>query len=195
MKLLVVAGGYLLGSILPAVVFVRQRTGKTPWEMGDNPGSAGVWRLAGPGYGILTGIFDVVKGVLPVTIASHLGVEGWWFAASACAPVIGHNWSVFYGFQGGRGLATALGALLSISWSEMALACIAGILASLITKWTPMLGVVAFPTGLVLMIRRGAERHRVVAAVSVMVVVVLRQLPWLVSKLLGKGSQRHTRDN
>ncbi len=194
MKLLVVAGGYLLGSFLPAVVFVKHRIGQTPWEIGENPGSAGVWRLTGPPYGILTGAFDIAKGILPVTVARQLGMEGWWFVASVCAPVIGHNWSIFYGFRGGRGLATAIGALLCVSWSEMAPACVAGIIASLITKWTPMLGVVAFPTGLILMMRREVEHDRIFAAVSVIFLLILRQLPWLIEKVqdtsLGRSSRR-----
>lgn len=180
---MVVTGGYLLGSILPAVWFVRCRTGKMPWEMGDNPGTAGVWRLAGPGYAIFTGVFDIAKGIVPLAIARGLGLEGLWLTASACAPVIGHNWPVFHRFRGGRGLATASGALLYIAWNEMLPAYLFGILAAYRKKWAPMAGVVAFPVGMALMFIRSVDRQRILTALCVMLVVLLRQVPWLVEKI------------
>lgn len=183
MGVITVAGGYLLGSFLPAVWFVKRSTGKTPWEMGDNPGAAGVWRLAGPKCAIFTAAFDIVKGVIPLTMARYLNLEGMWLAASACAPVVGHNWSLYHGFRGGRGLATSAGVLLNLSWSEMWPSYILGIIIAYWRKWAPVIGVVAFPVGLVFMLARCVERHKIIIAVCVMLVVLVRQIPWVVRQV------------
>ncbi len=179
---LTVAGGYLLGSVLPAVWFVKRQTGKTPWEMGDNPGAAGVWRMVGPQWAVFTAAFDIGKGTIPVVMARCLNLKGLWLAASACAPVVGHNWSLFYGFQGGRGLATATGALLNLSWGEIWPAYILGILIAYWRKWAPAIGIVAFPVGLTLMLARSVDSSIVLAGLCVVLVVLLRQVPWLVSR-------------
>ncbi len=186
----VVIIGYFLGSFLPAVLVIQYCTGKTPWEIDENPGAAGAWRVGGPFFGIVTGVFDVLKGIIPVSMAHRLGLDGFWFTAAACAPVIGHNWSIFYRFQGGRGLSTATGVLLRLSWNEMAPACVVGIIAGLITKWTPMVGIVGFPLGLILMLIVSVDRQKVMTALCVVCVSVIRQIPWLVGKVSSAISSR-----
>ncbi len=183
MGVITVAGGYLLGSILPAVWFVKRQTGKTPWEMGDNPGTMGVWRLAGPKRAVVTVVFDIAKGVIPLAVAQYLNLGGMWLAAAACAPVAGHNWSLFHGFRGGRGLATSAGTLLKLSWDEMCPAYVLGVIIAYWKKWAPMTGVVAFPIGLIIMIMQGVERYKIIIALCVMCVVLVRQIPWVVCQV------------
>ena len=190
--LALVIGGYLLGSVLPADWLVRRRTGKHPSELGDNPGAAGAWRLAGPRAAILTTLFDLVKGALPLAAAKMLGLSdalwsnGLALASVACAPVIGHNWPIFHRFRGGRGLSTAVGALLYISWPEMLPALVLGVVAAYWRKWAPLIGVVGFPVGLTLMLTRGVTSPRIVAAVAVMLIVLVRQIPWLLANLTAR---------
>jgi glycerol-3-phosphate acyltransferase PlsY len=59
-------------------------------------------------------VLDFLKGLLPVVVAQRLGLGPWWIAAVAVAPVVGHCWSPFIGFKGGKGMATAAGAVLPL---------------------------------------------------------------------------------
>lgn len=184
MGLALTIGGYLLGSMLPAVWIVRRKTGKAPWELGDNPGGSGVWRLAGPVAGVLTILFDIMKGVVPVLLAQKAGLQGFWFVAAACAPVLGHNWPVFTRFKGGRGFACATGILLFLAWRDMLPAYLVGGLYALRKKWVPAVGVVGFPLGLALMYFRSVPPLTTSTSVSVMLLVAIRQIPWFISNVV-----------
>ncbi|MEW6047513.1 MAG: glycerol-3-phosphate acyltransferase [Bacillota bacterium] len=184
---LVVVGGYLLGSILPAEWVVLRRTGRTPHQLNDNPGGAGAWRLAGPGWGTVVALFDLAKGAVSVALAERLGLSGGWLAAAAVAPVAGHNWPFYKGFRGGRGLAAATGALFWLALPQMLPAYGIGAAAALWRRWVPMVGVVAFPVGLVLMVRASVPADRVQAAFLVMLVVAVRQLPWVWERIKAPG--------
>lgn len=198
--LALIAGGYLLGSILPADWLVKRRVGKSPVELGDNPGGAGAWRLAGPGAAVLTTAFDLAKGALPLAVAQISGLSSsiglsvlrspsgglgraTWLdaillAAVVCAPIAGHNWSIFHRFRGGRGLASAAGVLVYLAWREMLLALALGVVVAFWRKWVPLIGIVAFLVGLALMLLSRAGTPRVVAAICVMLVVLVKQVPW-----------------
>jgi glycerol-3-phosphate acyltransferase PlsY len=113
---------YLVGSIPFSVYLVRWATGRDVRQAGSgNPGATNALRLAGPKVGILTLLCDVTKGVLPVTAGRILGVEPLGLGLIALAVVVGHVYSVFLGFRGGKGVATAAGALGALSpWAMLA---------------------------------------------------------------------------
>lgn len=75
-----------------------------------NPGAANVWRAGGKWWGILAVLLDFLKGALPVGLANFLaGLEGASLVAVALAPILGHAFSPFLGFQGGKSLAVTFG--------------------------------------------------------------------------------------
>ncbi|HEY8489249.1 MAG TPA: glycerol-3-phosphate acyltransferase, partial [Thermaerobacter sp.] len=123
---------YLLGGVLPAEYLVRWRRGASPRELGDEPGTAGTWRQAGPAAGLIVFAFDFAKGLLPVALMDRLGVGGWWLVAAAVAPVAGHNWPAQRRFRpGGRGLASAIGATVYLAPAALIPALLAGCLVAL----------------------------------------------------------------
>jgi glycerol-3-phosphate acyltransferase PlsY len=77
-------------------------------------GATNVLRTLGKRASVAVVILDVLKGLLPVIAASGLGISGWWLSAVAVAPVIGHCWSPFIGFKGGKGMATGAGAAIAL---------------------------------------------------------------------------------
>ena len=185
--ILLVVGGYLLGSLLPADYFVRRKTGKTPEELNDNPGGMGTVRRAGIGPGVATIIFDIGKGILPVAIAVRLALPEAWVALAAAAPVVGHSWPVWRGFKGGRGMAAATGASWYLGWPLMPIAYIAAALAGLLTfRWVPAVGLIAYPMGIAWMIADSYPADRIWAIGLLGVVLLVRELPWLE----GRDSQR-----
>ncbi len=103
---------FLIGSLNPAAAVARLR-GKDIRAGSGNPGATNAGRVLGPLWGVLVGVLDVLKGWLPTVWALH--AFGFWVAA-ACglAAVAGHIWSPFLGGRGGKGVATALGAMLAM---------------------------------------------------------------------------------
>lgn len=108
---------YLCGSISSAILVCRIAGLPDPRESGSgNPGATNVLRIGGKGAAVAVLIFDVLKGMLPVWGAYALGVTPFWLGLIAIAACVGHIWPVFFGFKGGKGVATAFGAIAPIGW-------------------------------------------------------------------------------
>jgi len=108
---------YLCGSISSAILVCRIAGLPDPRENGSgNPGATNVLRIGGKGAAVAVLIFDVLKGMLPVWGAYALGVTPFWLGLIAIAACLGHIWPVFFGFKGGKGVATAFGAIAPIGW-------------------------------------------------------------------------------
>lgn len=80
-----------------------------------NIGATNVWRVCGRGPGLCAFLLDVGKGFVPPFVGARLGLSSEWQIAAALLAVIGHTYSIFLGFKGGKGIATGLGALLGIA--------------------------------------------------------------------------------
>ncbi|WP_287417472.1 glycerol-3-phosphate 1-O-acyltransferase PlsY [Oceanithermus sp.] len=103
---------YLFGSV-PAGVLIARLYGVNIREVGSgNIGATNVLRALGWGPALVVFAFDMFKGGLAVLIARALGVDGWLLGGVALAAVLGHNFSVFLGFKGGKGVATSFGTVL-----------------------------------------------------------------------------------
>lgn len=110
----VIVLGYLLGSISTAILTCRLLGRADPRSGGSrNPGATNVLRLAGRDAAAITLVGDMLKGVLPVLVARALGDEPLLWLLAGFAAFVGHLYPVFFGFVGGKGVATALGALLA----------------------------------------------------------------------------------
>jgi glycerol-3-phosphate acyltransferase PlsY len=81
-------------------------------EGSKNPGATNVLRLAGKQYAIIVLVFDMLKGLFPVLLAKMLMADPITIGFTCFAAVLGHMYPVFFDFKGGKGVATALGALL-----------------------------------------------------------------------------------
>ncbi|OGT48237.1 MAG: acyl-phosphate glycerol 3-phosphate acyltransferase [Gammaproteobacteria bacterium RIFCSPHIGHO2_12_FULL_41_15] len=107
---------YLFGSINSAVIVCRLFALPNPFEAGsNNPGATNVLRLGGKKQAAIVLLFDMLKGLLPVILAKEYGLPLLSLSFIGLAAVLGHTYSLFYKFKGGKGVATALGVLLSIN--------------------------------------------------------------------------------
>ena len=114
--LLFAIAGYLIGSISSAVVVSRLMSLPDPRAAGSgNPGATNVLRLGNKKAAALTLAGDLLKGVLPVLIAKALSDTTLAIAFAAGGAFLGHLFPVFFGFKGGKGVATALGVFLAIN--------------------------------------------------------------------------------
>ena len=112
---LIVLLGYLLGSIPTAYVAGRLLKGRNIWQMGDgNVGAANAFRQLGAKAGIGVFFVDVGKGALAILIAQAANIPLVAVLLTGAAAIVGHNWSVFIGFRGGRGESTGIGVLLTL---------------------------------------------------------------------------------
>lgn len=113
---LMIVLAYLLGSISSAVLVCKLKGLPDPRYHGsNNPGATNVLRLGGKVAAAMVLLFDVLKGTIPVWTGYHLGIDPLSLAFIGIAACLGHIYPVFFGFKGGKGVATALGALAPIS--------------------------------------------------------------------------------
>jgi len=114
--LFMVVGAYLLGSLSTAIVVCRVIGATDPREAGSrNPGATNVLRIAGKGPAAVTLLGDSAKGLIPVLIGHALGLDATWLAGIALAAFLGHLYPVYYGFEGGKGVATFIGVTLALN--------------------------------------------------------------------------------
>ena len=128
--LLLVIAAYLIGSLSFAVIVSKLMGLADPRSYGsNNPGATNVLRTGNKKAAALTLLGDAFKGWLAVflaqVIAPKLGLDNLAIAACAVAATLGHMWPIFFGFKGGKGVATALGILLALSaWMGLGLLAI-----------------------------------------------------------------------
>jgi glycerol-3-phosphate acyltransferase PlsY len=119
-SLLAIAAAYLVGSLSFAVIVSRAMGLSDPRTYGSgNPGATNVLRSGSRAAAILTLVLDALKGYVPVLLVllygGRFGLGETTAAFAGLAAFVGHVWPVFFRFQGGKGVATAAGALLAIN--------------------------------------------------------------------------------
>jgi len=116
--ILLVVGAYLLGSISSAILVCRLMGLPDPRTQGsNNPGATNVLRIGGKKAAAITLFGDMLKGLLPMLAAHLLDAPTLVFALTGMAAFLGHLYPVFFGFRGGKGVATALGVQFGLHWA------------------------------------------------------------------------------
>jgi len=106
---------YTLGSVSSAIIVCRLMGLPDPRSEGSgNPGATNVLRIGGKKAAALTLVGDMLKGYLPVALALWFGLDASTVIAIGIAAFVGHLWPVFFGFAGGKGVATELGVLFGL---------------------------------------------------------------------------------
>lgn len=117
MDYLLILIAYLFGSLNSAIILCKTMRLPDPREQGSgNPGATNVLRFGGKKLAATVLFFDVLKGVIPVLVAIIIGIEQSIIAAIAFAAFLGHLYPLFFGFKGGKGVATAFGVLVTMNW-------------------------------------------------------------------------------
>ncbi len=137
MPWLLIAIGYLLGSVPTAYLAGRVLKGVDIRQIGDgNMGAANAYRQLGPRVGVMVGVVDAAKGALAVLIAQAVNAPQPVILLAGAAAVFGHNWPIFLGFRGGRGESTTIGVLLAVLTIPMLILAAPAILAHFIFRDT-----------------------------------------------------------
>ena len=134
---------YLLGS-LPNGLYVANLKGIDIRNEGSkNTGATNVFRVMGAKFGILLLILDVLKGFIPLFIAEKFGVTGNSLVLIGIIAVIGHTFSPFLNFKGGKGVATSLGIFLYLAPIPMLITLLMFFVVVGITKYVSLGSVLA----------------------------------------------------
>lgn len=143
--LVAAAAAYLIGSVSTAVIVCRMMGLGDPRQAGSgNPGATNVLRLGGKFPAALTLLGDALKGFLPVVVTWLIVKHPPTVALVALAAFLGHLYPVFFDFRGGKGVATALGALLGISGATGALALLTWLACSLTFRKSSLAALITF---------------------------------------------------
>jgi len=133
---------YLMGSLSSAIIVCKLAGLPDPREQGSkNPGATNVLRLGGKKLALIVLLCDALKGAIPVFIVGMLISTT---AASWCAlaAFLGHLFPIFFGFKGGKGVATALGTWIALDWRLGLLACAVWLLVAYMTRYSSLAAIV-----------------------------------------------------
>lgn len=171
-----VAGAYLVGAV-PWSVILGKLFGKADLRAfgSGSTGSTNALRAYGPKISITVLVLDVLKGAAPVALARYLDLDWWWIGLAAVAAVVGHCWSPFLGFDGGKGVATGYGVAIAMyPWFALAVVAMAGIV--FITRYVS-LGSIVCAIGIAVMATihslAGDQHWQVTLAMTAVAVVIV----------------------
>ena len=164
--------GYLVGAVSPAALLARSQKVDLRALGSGNPGATNVGRVLGVRWGVLVALLDVGKGFVPAIGFSFVSAEAGMVAGAAA--VVGHVTSPFLRGRGGKGVATALGAVLGVApfWALgllLAFALVVGV-----TRWVALGSISAAVTLVVLSFVTDAERAEQVWAVFLGAIILVR---------------------
>ncbi|MBE9564112.1 MAG: glycerol-3-phosphate 1-O-acyltransferase PlsY [Proteobacteria bacterium] len=108
---------YLIGSISAAIITCKIMGIEDPRNTGsNNPGATNVLRHGGKKAAIITLLGDALKGLIPVLVSIQLEAEPLTIALVGLFALLGHIFPIYYGFKGGKGVATYYGVILALNW-------------------------------------------------------------------------------
>lgn len=135
--------GYLFGSLNFAIVYSKLRGDDIRNHGSGNAGATNVLRTYGKGAAALVFTLDILKGVIAVTVARLFFDELIFDCSAALGAVLGHNFPVYYGFKGGKGVATSLAVLLALHYPTALAALAVFIVVALLTKYVSLSSILA----------------------------------------------------
>ncbi len=134
---------YLLGSVSSAILICRLFKLPDPRENGsNNPGATNVLRIGGKWTALTVLLCDMLKGTIPVWGSYYLGVDPLILGFVGIAACLGHIYPIFFHFRGGKGVATAIGAIAPIGWGLTGLLAITWIISALITRYSSLAAII-----------------------------------------------------
>jgi glycerol-3-phosphate acyltransferase PlsY len=177
-----VAGAYLLGSVSFSVVLVHFVQGLDVRTVGSgNAGATNAMRAAGKGAGAAVLALDVIKGMTAVAVPRALDAPPAVVGSAAVAVVLGHVFPVFFGFRGGKGVATSAGALGTLAPAAMALGLFVFVVVVLWKRYVSLASIVTaalFPFLAAASVRLGWTEHGgpwlVLSSAGIALLIVLK---------------------
>lgn len=147
---------YLIGSINSSILISKIVTGKDIRKSGSgNAGATNMLRTMGKKYAVITLVIDILKGVIALLLAKLAMNMGAYDIAPYIAGVLvvlGHNFPIFFGFRGGKGVATSLGVVLMLDWKIGVIVLVIALLIMAISKYVSLGSITAAVVFIILQI-------------------------------------------
>jgi glycerol-3-phosphate acyltransferase PlsY len=177
LAMLAIGVAYLIGSIPSAYLIGRWLKGLDIREAGDGRlGAAMTYRRVGFLGGLIVALIDVGKGMAAVMIAKALGLPLALVVTAGLAAVVGHNWSIFLQFKGGKGALTTYGVLLSLMFWQLFAAMAAASVVFVFTRKTGFSTGVLFCFLAILNLFTGSPIVLVITPILISVPMVLKDI-------------------
>jgi len=179
--------GYLLGSINSAVIISRAK-GKDIRTVGSgNAGATNILRTFGKGAAGLVFLIDILKGVAAVLLGRALAGEYGGYLAGFLA-VIGHNFPLYFGFKGGKGIVTSLAVMVTVAPTEALTAMVIAVVIIYVTRYVSLGSIVGSFFFAVLAILRQDDLWFCIFAIATALLAILRHIGNI--KRLCTGTER-----
>lgn len=137
--LVMAAAAYLIGSVNFSIILSKAMTGKDIRESGSgNAGATNMLRTYGKKMGALTLLLDVLKGVIAVWLVRRFSNSDTLAYFAGLFVILGHNFPIYFGFKGGKGVATSLGVVLVLDWRVGLIVALAAILIMAFTRYVSL---------------------------------------------------------
>ncbi|MBD0788815.1 glycerol-3-phosphate 1-O-acyltransferase PlsY [Vibrio sp. Y2-5] len=141
--LIMIISAYLLGSISSAVLICRLLRLPDPRGVGsNNPGATNVLRIGGKKAAAAVLLCDMLKGTIPVWVGYFLKIDPLILGLIAIAACLGHMYPIFFHFKGGKGVATALGAIAPIGLDLTAMIMATWLFVAVIFRYSSLAAIV-----------------------------------------------------
>ncbi len=167
---------YLVGAI-PCGYLVGKKNNIDLRSRGSgNVGATNAFRLLGPQLGLTVLLLDLAKGFLPVLIVNLYFGPGWAVAAGLAA-IVGHSWSIFLGFRGGKGVATGAGVLIALMPWVVLIAFIIWLLVILLSGYVSLGSIIGAIAVAILALFFKVPGIYFLFVIPAVVLVIVRHLP------------------
>ncbi|CAH1221315.1 Glycerol-3-phosphate acyltransferase [Paenibacillus plantiphilus] len=134
-----VAISYLLGSISFSILIAKWFKGIDIRSYGSgNAGATNTLRVLGKGPGAAVFLLDIVKGIAAVVLGYLLSDGQWTAVLCGLAAIVGHNWPIWFGFKGGKGIATTVGVMCSLALLPTLIAGLIAVAAIAATRYVSL---------------------------------------------------------
>lgn len=163
--------GYLVGSLSSAILVCKAMGLPDPRSQGSgNAGATNVLRIGGKLPAGLVLLGDILKGLLVVLVAKAIGVQGFMLALVALATVVGHMFPVYFKFKGGKGIATAFGCILVLSFWLAIFCLIIWLIVVGLTRYVSLASLIAIVLATVIILFVHTNYFLPIAIVAILII-------------------------
>ena len=184
-QLLIILFAYLVGSVSSGIIVSQIFNLPDPRTIGSkNPGATNVMRSGNKKAAIFTLLGDLLKAILVLTLAEYLGFNDLIIVCVALAVLIGHIYPIFYKFQGGKGVATAIGILIALNFKLALIVASIWLLVFGIWRYSSLAAIVAAISAPIIAIFILRDQSLYCIAFTLITIIILIKHKANVKKLL-----------
>ncbi len=180
---------FLIGSIPTGLLIAKTRGIDLRKTGSGNIGATNVLRTVGKKEALLTLIGDILKGTLPVAVGKTIGLDTFNTGMLGICAILGHNFSLFLKFKGGKGVATSIGVLLAFSPHVALLTITIWILTAKRTRYSSLSALIAFgllPLSIYLM---DYSKEKMIISIAITILIFIRHTSNIKRLIQGKESK------